>query len=213
MDPMSGFSGEQTQATAAIRKRPGRPRDPLLEQRILDAAIEEFLERGPARFTMDGVARRAGVGKSTVYLRWPDRDALLVDGVRARSRGIEDVDTGSLRGDLIQLATNLLRFLLDPVGYATFRITVDAVANPAYGHVAKELAQRHRQAARRVFDRARERGDDIDEAAVDSVVECLYGAIAMKVLNRGLEQPPVSDAEMEARCTTTVDLAIRLLQR
>ncbi|MER6808159.1 TetR/AcrR family transcriptional regulator [Spirillospora sp. NPDC000708] len=213
MDGMSGFSGEQTTEATAIRKRPGRPRDPVLEQRILDAAIDEFLERGPARFTIDGVARRAGVGKSTVYLRWPDRDALLVDGVRARSKGIEDVDTGSLRGDLIRLATNLLRFLLDPVGYATFRITVDAIANPAYTHVARELAQRHRQAARRVFDRARERGDDIDEAAVEPVVECLYGAMVMRVLNHGLEQPLVSEAEMEARCTTAVDLAMRLLER
>ncbi|MEU9025444.1 TetR/AcrR family transcriptional regulator [Actinomadura sp. NPDC048394] len=212
MTTMSGVHEQHTEAAATIRKRPGRPRDPVAEQRILDAAINEFLERGAARFTMDGVARRAGVGKSTLYLRWADRDALLVESVRARSRSIEAVDTGSLRGDLIQLTTNLLRFLLDPVGYATFRITVDAVANPAYENVAKELAQRHRHAARRVFDRARERGDAIDEAAVDPVVECLYGAVTMQVLNHGLGRPFASDSDLATRCTSTVDLVIRLLE-
>jgi AcrR family transcriptional regulator len=209
---MSGIREEQTQAGGTGRRRPGRPRDPSVEQRILDAAIDEFLERGSAHFTVDGVARRAGVGKSTVYLRWPDRDALLVESVRARSRSIEDVDTGSLRGDLIQLTANLLRFLLDPVGYATLRIVVDAVANRAYEHVAGEIARHHRDAARRVFDRARERGDDIDEAAVDPVVECLYGAVTMKVLTNGFEEPLVSDADIEAACTSAVDLAMRLLQ-
>ena len=54
---------------------------------------------GPG-FTMDGVARRAGFGKSTLYLRWPDKDALLTDAVRLRSRTVAEVDTGSLRGDL-----------------------------------------------------------------------------------------------------------------
>ncbi len=213
MGAMSGIGEERPQATGTTRRRPGRPRDPLVEQRILDAAIDEFLERGSAGFTVDGVARRAGVGKSTVYLRWPDRDALLVESVRARSKGIEDVDTGSLRGDLIQLTTNLLRFLLDPIGYATFRITVDAVANRAYQHVAEEIARQHRQAVQRVFDRARERGDDIDEAAVDPVVECLYGAVTMKALTKGFEEPFATDADIEASCTSTVDLAMRLLER
>ncbi|MWA02380.1 TetR family transcriptional regulator [Actinomadura sp. LD22] len=207
---MTGIRDEQTAGTD--RRRPGRPRDPVAEQRILDAAIDEFLERGPARFTIDGVARRAGVGKSTVYLRWPDRDALLVESVRARSRSIEDVDTGSLRGDLIRLTTNLLRFLRDPLGYATFRITVDAVANPAYEHIARELAQKHRHAARRVFDRARTRGDTIDEAAVDPVVECLYGAVTMQVLNHGLDMASASEVDLEAHCTSTVDLVLRLLE-
>src|SRR3546814_7212104 len=115
------------EAAPGRTRPPGRPRDPGVEKRILDAAIDEYLARGSAGFTIDAVARRARVGKSTVYLRWPDRDALLTDSIMARSQGIEDVDTGTLRGDLIELTCNLMRFLLDPIGFATLQITVAAL--------------------------------------------------------------------------------------
>src|SRR3954451_13068508 len=96
------------------RRGRGRPRTPGAEDKILTAALEEYGERGWAGFTMDAVARRAGVGKSTVYLRWRDKDSLLTDAVGTHSIGIEDVDTGSFRGDLEQLAGNLFRHYLDP---------------------------------------------------------------------------------------------------
>src|SRR3546814_15997547 len=76
------------EAAPGRTRPPGRPRDPGVEKRILDAAIDEYLARGSAGFTIDAVARRARVGKSTVYLSWPDRDALLPERIMARSQGI-----------------------------------------------------------------------------------------------------------------------------
>ena len=87
-------------STGEPRRSRGRPRTPGAEQRIIDAALEEYGEHGWSGFTMDGVARRAGVGKSTVYLRWQDKDALLTDAVSASSGDLGEVDTGSLREDL-----------------------------------------------------------------------------------------------------------------
>ncbi|MCM3923272.1 TetR/AcrR family transcriptional regulator [Frankia sp. AiPs1] len=197
-------------ATAA-RRPPGRPRKADAEQRILDAAIDEYLDRGATGFTIDGVARRAGVGKSTVYLRWPDRDALLVDSVLARSRAIEDVDTGSLRGDLIALSANMLRFLLDPVGFATLRLTVEAAASRAAPQVTTDVADRHRRAAGVVLRRAADRGEPINPITQARVIECLYGAITMKVLAHGLEPDITTDAELVAACTELVDLLLPLL--
>jgi AcrR family transcriptional regulator len=202
---MSELSEEARAQAGPRRRSPGRPRDPEAVRRIFDAAIEEYLERGSAGFTMDGVARRAGVGKSTVYLRWADRDTLLVESVLARSRSIEEVDTGTLHEDLVQLTVNLLRYLLDPIGWATFRLAVDAVANPAYGHVAQVLATRHRDAILRIFERAHARGEPFDPETVNSVVESVYGAVVLKVLTRGLEDA-VSDGELVASCRVTVDL-------
>src|SRR3546814_11279149 len=74
----------------------------------------------------------------------------------ARSQGIEDVDTGTLRGDLIDLTCNLMRFLLDPIGFATLPITVDAFANPASHQVASAIHQLHRAAVQGVMNRARQ---------------------------------------------------------
>ncbi|EIV91413.1 TetR/AcrR family transcriptional regulator [Frankia sp. QA3] len=195
----------------AARRSPGRPRRADAERRILDAAIDEYLERGATGFTIDGVARRAGVGKSTVYLRWPDRDTLLVDSVLARSRTIEDVDTGSLRGDLIALSANMLRFLRDPVGFATLRLTVEAVASRATREVTTGVADRHRRAAGVVLARAAERGEPVNPGTQARVIECLYGAITMKALAHGLETDTASDAEIVAACVELVDLLLPLL--
>ncbi|MCW2830929.1 MAG: transcriptional regulator, TetR family, partial [Aeromicrobium sp.] len=98
--------------------RRGRPRDPAAHQAILDAALEEYAERGWDGFTIDGVSRRSGFGKSTIYLRWKDKDALLTESLTSRASDIEDVDTGSLRGDLESLAAKLLSLYLDPMGWA-----------------------------------------------------------------------------------------------
>src|SRR3546814_13976106 len=85
-----------------------------------------------------------------------------------------------------------MRFLLDPIGFATLQITVDAFANPAYHQVASEIAQLHRAAVQGVLDRAREReelsvGERADEL-VDSAIECLYGAVVMQILVRRSEE-------------------------
>ena len=80
-------------STGEPRRSRGRPRTPGAEKRIIDAALEEYGEHGWSGFTMDGVARRAGVGKSTVYLRWQDKDTLLTDAVSSRSDDLGDVDT------------------------------------------------------------------------------------------------------------------------
>jgi AcrR family transcriptional regulator len=60
----------------------GRPRDPQLEHRALRATLDIFSERGWTGLTLDEVATRAKVGKSSLYLRWPDREALLAAALR-----------------------------------------------------------------------------------------------------------------------------------
>src|ERR1700759_2462440 len=113
----SGVMGGMT--TQAGRRAPGRPRDPEAATRILQASLEVYAEHGWSGFTIDAVAKRAGVGKSTIYLRWTDRETLLTDAVALRTGRIEQVDTGSLEGDLTALAGNRMRHYLDPTGWAT----------------------------------------------------------------------------------------------
>jgi AcrR family transcriptional regulator len=76
----------------------GRPRDPDVDRRVADAAIALFGEAGWAGFSVEAVAKRACVGKASIYLRWPTKDALLVEALRRRVGTIAEVDTGSLRG-------------------------------------------------------------------------------------------------------------------
>ncbi len=149
----------------------------------MEAAILEYAEHGWSGFTLNGVARRAGVGKSTLYLRWSDKDTLLADSVLARSSSIEEVDNGNLPDDLAQLASNLLRHYLDPLGWATLRIAVDAVSAATEQRFASEVGARHGEAAQRVVERAVARGELSAEDPTDVLMQSLYGAVTMLALN------------------------------
>src|SRR5260370_11663714 len=93
-----------------MKTRRGRPRDPAVDEAILAAAIDLLAEAGYARLTMDQVAARAGVGKASLYLRWPNKVALVAEAIQHRSAVVPEVpDTGSLREDMLAFLLGLLR--------------------------------------------------------------------------------------------------------
>ena len=152
------------------RRGRGRPRTPGAEKRIIDAALEEYGEHGWSGFTMDGVARRAGVGKSTVYLRWQDKDTLLTDAVGSASDELGTVDTGSLRGDLRQLSANLFRQFREPAGWASLRITIDtAGAAEPLGRFSEAIADVQVERVEAILQRAAARGETTEGVSPNAV--------------------------------------------
>lgn len=94
-----------------------RRRGTALEQAILRAAIDEFHEAGYAGLTMDRVAQRAGTNKNAIYRRWPSRAALAVAAYRELSAGDQPLpDTGTLRGDALELLRRANRGWSSPAG-------------------------------------------------------------------------------------------------
>src|SRR5713226_929127 len=92
------------------RSRRGRPRDPAVDEAILAAAGDLLAEVGYARLTMDQVAARARAGKASVYLRWPNKVALVAEAIQYRSAVVPDVpDTGSLHADMLVFLRTLLQ--------------------------------------------------------------------------------------------------------
>jgi AcrR family transcriptional regulator len=69
---------------AQERKAPGRPRNAQADEAILEAVLE-LLSAGQsaAAISIEAVAAKAGVGKATIYRRWPNKEALLIDAVQA----------------------------------------------------------------------------------------------------------------------------------
>ena len=81
-----------------------RRRGEELERAILQAAAEELRESGYPGMTMDRVASRAGTNKNAIYRRWPHRAALGIAAYRHLSEAaIPDPDTGTLRGDALEM--------------------------------------------------------------------------------------------------------------
>src|SRR3989475_2928352 len=94
-------------STRPIPTRPkrGRPRSGRTEKAILRAASELVASSGLADMTIEGGADRAGVGKASIYRRWPSKGALAFDAVVDTILSTQPTpDTGSLEGDLLQVA-------------------------------------------------------------------------------------------------------------
>jgi AcrR family transcriptional regulator len=77
-----------------------RPRSEEARRKALAAATDLIVERGVASLTIEEVAHRSGVAKTTIYRHWPERTALVLDTVRSCFEDVGTPDTGSLRGDL-----------------------------------------------------------------------------------------------------------------
>jgi AcrR family transcriptional regulator len=95
-------------------RRPGRPRSERAEQAIIDAAIEAIGERGIDGVHCEDVAARAGVGKATLYRRWPGKEDLLMAAFAAMKRPMPTPRGESVREDLVELLTVLAADADDP---------------------------------------------------------------------------------------------------
>ena len=82
------------------RRSPGRPRRAATDSAILRAALELMVEQGVQATTLSAVARRAGVARATVYLRWPTRSALIGAAARVAAGGQPLTLTGDLEDDI-----------------------------------------------------------------------------------------------------------------
>ncbi len=92
-----------TQTQTKVGRRPGRPRSEEVEKAILDAALEVVADEGLPALSIEAVAHRAKVAKTTIYRRWGSKGELLVDAV-ARLKGPIPVPPGDgVRSDLIWL--------------------------------------------------------------------------------------------------------------
>jgi AcrR family transcriptional regulator len=160
----------------------GRPRDPLLDQRVYAAACDLYGRRGWAGFSIETLAREAGIGKSSIYLRWSDKAALLIDAFRAQLGRPEDVDTGSVRGDLRELALHDLRLYLSPLGDAALRITAEARVVPEIAAHWEGTREAYILAVRAIVRRGIKRGDLPAATSVTLLLDALFGALLMHVV-------------------------------
>ncbi|WP_077689672.1 MULTISPECIES: TetR/AcrR family transcriptional regulator [Nocardiopsis] len=169
--------------TTPPRTGRGRTRDPSLTPRALAAARAEYGRAGWASFTLDGVARRAGVGKAALYRRWPTKERLLADAIGEHARLPAPADTGSLRGDARALATALLDHFLAPSGWVTLRVAVDAATGlETFASFHEQIVRAHREGVADMVRRAVERGELAPGTDTGTFGEALYGAVLVHAM-------------------------------
>lgn len=163
--------------------RPGRPRDPNLESRVFAAALTLYAEAGWSGFSFDAIARRAGVGKAPLYLRWTSKEDLLLAAFSAYTSAITIRDSGNLRDDLVDYTCRLLETKAGPQGWAFLRIHLEAtVITALHARFTSQIASPHIEGARALLRRALERGDLPPDAPIDLLLDSLYGAIVIRMI-------------------------------
>jgi AcrR family transcriptional regulator len=93
-----------TASSSASAPRAGRPRDEAVDRAVLEATLAVLAESGIAGLTIDAVAKGAGVARTTVYRRWEDKEALVIDALGLLYDPIPPLPGTGLRDDLVHLA-------------------------------------------------------------------------------------------------------------
>lgn len=180
------------------RRDTGRPRGRHVTDAVLEATLAELAVAGIEGLSIERVAHEAEVHKTTVYRRWPTREAL----VAAALEGIADdlvartPNTGTLRGDLLALLGQVASFLAQPTGRAVARAALSAQAE---GQVAALAARRIELGTSGAVEtlalRARARGEWRDGPSPELVIPTLVGALMHRAL---LEHADLGPAWLEA---------------
>ena len=160
--------------------RAGRPRSREADEAILEAARQLIAEMGYSRMSMDQVARRAGVGKDTLYRRWPSKLVLVRDGIlRSAMEAVPVPETDDPRRDLAVYLTRVAEFgSTTTFGSVVAGMVGEAYRNPELASAFQEWAGSRRNTVEALLRRVlRERSSDepLDlEMELDLLLAPLY---------------------------------------
>lgn len=163
--------------------RSGPVRSEAARLAILDAAVALFAEHGYDHLTIEGIARRAGVGKQTIYRWWPSKGDVIAEAILEGRLlgGRRDLpDTGNPRSDLAAWLTDLFTLRAGPDGEGLLRSLVAAAAGSA------ETGRRLRAeilAAPLVESLSRAMGG-VTGPRLEAAADALVGAVILRALSR-----------------------------
>ena len=141
-------------------------------------AFELLSESGVGGFTVDEVARRSGVAKTTIYRQWPTREALVIDACSRISAEQESPDTGSLEADLTLILTNIARLLSSARWSAVLPSILDVgERDPEFAKIQSSIQHGHATPLREAIERARPRGEVRPESDTPTMIAALLGPL------------------------------------
>jgi len=181
---MSNVMSKADRKRTPVRRPGGRTAD--VSNRIFDAVLAILVRGGLADCNFQVIAKEAGIDRSTLYRRWPDRSALVLDAVAARiDTDVRLADTGSLEGDLTYALNQLAHFLRSPVGRAALSATAEAPPGGSVDQFQRQLWDRRWLAIEKLFQRAIARGELSASADCEAILGAAAGAMYFRTLVTG----------------------------
>lgn len=194
---------ESASGAAAPARSPGRPRSVRAGEAIL-VAVLDLLAEGVAvdALTMEAVAARAGVGKATLYRRWPNKDALLVAAIR-KLKGDPPQPAGvSVRDDLIMLLSAMHRPHDSQAMTVLPCLVPEMYRNPEQHRLYQEAMEPRREVMREVLRRGVRTGELRADIDIELTMALLSGPILVQKVLRW--NPALDDAGLPGRVVDAV---------
>jgi AcrR family transcriptional regulator len=180
-------SSDVTEARDARAAR-GRPRSTRAQEAILEATRELLAEGGVRTLTVERVAERAGVAKTTVYRRWRSKHelalAVLIDMVEEM---VAVPDLGDTREELVRFVSSAVRILGSTLMGRVMRgLVSDLATDPTLaGEFQARVVARREEEVRRMVGRGVARGDLRPDADAALVHELLFGPVYYRLMLSG----------------------------
>ncbi|MFE9625623.1 TetR/AcrR family transcriptional regulator [Streptomyces sp. NPDC006527] len=178
---------------------------------IRAAVFEELATVGYARMSIEGIARRAGVGKTAVYRRWRSKLHLVLDIVSAIAvQGLPAPDTGSLEGDLRVLYEVTSRALWHPVASQIVPdLQAEAARNPEIAEaMQKALRDGQEGVALKIVAAAVQRGEVSEDLDDELALDLISGPLYWRSVVLRTRKPPRGYLDSLARATAAAIKAL-----
>jgi len=182
-----------------VKRAPGTdPRVVRSRESVLEAALELMSERGIAATTIEAVAAHSGVAKTTIYRQWDNQQALVLDAFATLLDAPPIPDTGTLRGDLLELVRGLAR-ALNASPAALMPALLDAAErNPTFAAVHHQEAERRHNAANTAITRGVHRGELSSNTDPADLIDLLTGPIFYRrYVSRGAVDEAFADVVVD----------------
>lgn len=170
-------------SSQAAPRRAGRPRSENADRAIIKAALEEFAEAGPEGLSIEKVATRAGVGKATIYRRWPGKEDLLLDALTALKVPLPRPKGESVRDDLVALLEAFRSEAADPRQVRQFALLLGE--GDKYPRLLERfleaVVEPRKEMLRAVLRRGVATGELRELASIELAVDMLTGAAVGRV--------------------------------
>jgi AcrR family transcriptional regulator len=175
--------GGRPAQTGPEHRRPGRPRSEQADQAIMTAALELFAESGPAGLCIEQVAAKAGVGKATIYRRWPGKEDMLLDGLPLLASSLPVPQGKSVRTDLVALLDACCKEAADPRRRRLIALLQgEGLQYPRLkAKYLETIIQPRREAFRAVLRRGVATGELRENTDIEAAMYLLNGAVVAGV--------------------------------
>ena len=188
-----------------INSTSGRPRSIHADQAILQATLDLLAEVGYENMSIEAIASRAGVGKTTIYRRYTSKEELVADAIESLRDDLAIPDTGSFWGDMDILINHTAQKIDSPLGRQTIALIIStASSNPQFAEVYwTKYTKIRREALSKVLKRAKSRNEIHKNADIDLVIDLLSGSLYYALIFKPITEP------VEAYMRRTMNLLLK----